>query len=342
MEKLNTDIFYEICKRLSIKEISRLQKTNSKIYNKIIVLHNNILTNELNDLHNNKTNILLLKYNFYEYLFYFLNSNFFDYTKFTNIIICNMYQRIISYLSSISHRKLPTIVFDDSNNRKRFSYWRPSDLRNYPNKLELFFLYNFINIECFINYNIDYSFKFLKMLDSNKRIIDDTFYQLKFKYYKNILYIEKYDIYFMNFSFEKLYQMTPYITTIFILKRLFGYKLLDLKYSKLLLCCENCVIQNIHYMCNFKMSFYHDDLISYNYTEILNFLKRENKLYYHILIEREKFLVNKKIYVTNPRTNKNIKITDASFNVLQNDFNNINLNRIIHNKRKRLIQKYFR
>ena len=322
MEKLNTDIFYEICKHLSIKEISKLQNTNSKIYNKIKFLHNNILTKELNELHhNNKTHILLLKYNFYEYLLYFVKSKFFDYTRFTNIIIFNIYKRIFTYLNGSLLQ---------------------TDLRTYPNKLELFVLYNFINIECFINYNIDYSFKFLNMLDSNTRIIDDTFYQLKYKYYKNILYIEKYDIYFMNFSFEKLYQMTPYITSIYILKRLFGYKLLDLKYSVLLLCCENCVIKNIQYICNLKMSFYYDDLISYNYTEILNFLKRENKSYYRILIEREKYLVNKKIYVTNPRTNRDIKITDKCFRILKNDFNDINLNKIIHNKRKRLIQKYFR
>lgn len=321
MEKLNTDIFYEICKYLSIKEISKLQNTNSKIYNKIKFLHDNILIKELNKLHNNKNHILLLKSNFYEYLLYFLKSNFFDYTKFTNIIIFNIYQRIFTYLNGHPFQ---------------------IDLRNYPNKLELFVLYNFINIECFINYNIDYSFKFLNMLDSNKRIIDDTFYHLKYKYYKNILYIEKSNIYFMNFSFEKLYQMTPYITSISILKRLFGYKVLDLKYSVLLLCCENCVIENIQYICNLKMSFYYDDLIAHNYIEILNFLKRESRLYYHILIEREKYLVNKKIYVTNPRTNLNIKITDRRFKLLKNDFNDINLNRIIHHKRKKLIQKYFR
>ncbi len=315
MEKLHTDIFYEICKYLSIKDISRLQKTNCEINNKIQCLHNNILIKELKYLHNNKNNI---NSNFYEYLLYFINSKLFDY-RFTNVIIGNIYKKIT--ISRI-------VTF--------------TDLINYPNKLELFVLYNFINIECFINYNIDYFFKFLKMLDSPKRIIDDVFYDLKYKYYKNILYIERYDMYLMNISFEQLYQMVPYITTISILKRLFGYKILDLKYSKLLLCCEDSVVQDIHYICNFKFSFYNDDLISHNYTEIMNFLKSENKLYYYILIEREKFLVNKKIYVTNPKTNKDIRITDKRFRRTQHDFNDINLNRIIHNQRKRLIQKYFR
>jgi hypothetical protein len=340
MDNLNIDIVYEICKYLSIKDISHLQIVSVNLYNNIKLLHSNILIRELKDLHIGKKNMILLKYNFYEYLIYFLKSNVLEYTKLKNVIIYRMYNRIRNFLIYNLDNSL-----EDKNVFVEFpgTAWEYiSKLETYPNKLELLVLYNFINIECFINYNIDYSFKFLNILDTKKKIIHDDFYDVKYKYYKNILYIEKYDIYYMNFSFDKLYQMVPYITSVYILKRLFGFKILDLTYTTLFPCCEDCIIHNLHYICDLKMNFYLDDLICHNYSEILKFLYRENRIYYNILINREKYLINNKIYITNPKTNRNIKISDKYFKRLQNELNDMNLTRIIHNKRKKLIQKYFR
>ena len=346
MDSLNIDIIYEICKYLSIKDVSNLQIINVKIYNNIKLLQNNILIRELKELYIGKTkNVILLKYNFYEYLIYFLKSNVLEYTKLKNVIIYNIYNRIVNFLNCNDKKTYSEIQieYQDEYWENQSVYWKfIGKLEKYPNKLEMLVLYNFINIECFVNYNIDYSFKFLKILDTKKKIIHDNFYDVKYKYYKNILYIEKYDIYYKNFAFDKLYQMVPYITSVYILKRLFGFKIFDLTYTTLFPCCEDCIIQNLHYICDLKMNFYLDDLICHNYSEILKFLYRENKVYYQMLIDREKYLINKKIYITNPKTNRNMKISDKYFRRLQNELNDMNLTRIIHNKRKKLIQKYFR
>jgi hypothetical protein len=368
METLYVDIFHKICKYLSIKDISNLQNTNLDIYKKIQCLHNNIMLRELKNFTNDTMDVIMLKDNFYIYLASFLNSSCLKYIKHNkllyidnntchqydmnsfkflkNDIIKNIYNRIFNFYIKNKYNK----YFDDINdvndyNELNLSFINHKNLEQYPNKLEMIVLYNFINMECFTNlYNRNYLFDFLNSLYTRKPIIDDIFYDLKYKYYSYILYVEHYTPYFIKCTFNHLNQMLPYITSISILKKLFGFKVFDLRYTKLFLCCEECVIENIYYICDLKNNFWTHDLLCHNYLEIVNFLKREKKLYYNILIQREKYLVDNKIYITNPNTNKKMKLTSSYFRKFKFELEDscINLDRILYNKRNKLIKKYFR
>jgi len=369
MENLYVDIFRKICKYLSIKEISNLQNTSVEIYKKIQCLHNSIMLRELKKFTYDTIDVQMLKDNFYIYLTSFLNSSCLKYINHNKIlyidneichqydinsfkflnnnIIQNIYNRVLQYYIKNKYNdkdnELDLRFLTDEKNVS--SLINHKNLAEYPNKLELIVLYNFINMECFTNlYNRDYLFDFLQSLYTKKKITDDIFYDLKYKYYSYILYVETYTPYFLKTSFDHLYQMLPYITSISILKKLFGFKVFDLTYTKLFLCCEECVIGNIYYICHLKKTFWRDDLICHNYLQIVNFLKREKKIYYNILIQREKYLVDNKIYITNPNTNKVIKLNSSYFRNLRFELEDtcINLDRILYNKRKKLIKKYFR
>jgi hypothetical protein len=360
MDKLYVDIFYEICKYLSIKDISNLQNTNVDIYKKIQSLHNNIMLRELNKFTYGMTDVNILKDNFYIYLTSFFNSTYLNIKKnndtyhieydrnsansfkfLENNVIKNIYNRILTFYITNKCKKYK----NSYKNPYKNPYINHKYLEEYPNKLEMIVLYNVINMECFTNlYNRSYLFDFLKTLYTRKNIINDIFYDLKYKYYNYILYVENYTPYFIKCSFDQLYQMLPYITSISILKKLFGYRVFDLRYTKLFLCCEECVIGNIYYICNLKNTFWYDDLISHNYLQIVDFLKREKKIYYNILVQREKYLVDNKIYITNPNTNQRMKLTSSYVRKLKFELQDtcINLDRMLHNQRKKLIKKYFR
>lgn len=365
MENLDVDLFYKISKYLSIKDISNLQNTNLYIYKKIQCLHNNIMLRELKKFTNDTIDVRMLKDHFYIYLTSFLNSSFLKYINCNKIlyidnntchqydinsfkflknnIINNIYSRILKFYIKNKYNN----NFNEVNdyNELNVSLINHKNLEGYPNKLEMIVLYNFINMECFTNlYNRDYLFDFLESLYTKKKIIDDLFYDLKYKYYNYILYVENYTPFFIKCSFNHLYQMLPYITSISVLKKLFGFKVFDLTYTKLFLCCEECVIGNIYYMCNLKNIFWKDDLICHNYLQVVDFLKREKKIYYNILIQREKYLVDSKIYITNPNTNQKMKLNSSYFRKLKLELEDtcINLDRILHNKRSKLIKKYFR
>lgn len=332
------DILNEICKYLSLKDIFNLQRTNKIMYKNVLSLQNIIMIKELKQFHYETKDVNILKSNAYRHLVYYLDSTYLKDIKRTN---CDFKFLKNKALASIFNKIYAYYIKDLQING---IFIKGADLEKYPNKLEIVILYNFINMECFANlYNIDYCFKFVNDLYTKKEIIHESFYDLKLKYYNYILDVDRYHSNYIKLSFNQLYQMLPYLTSIAILKKLFGFKVIDLTYTKLFLCCETCVIDNLHYIARLKMNMYKDDLLCYNYSEILNFLKRENTSYYNILLEYERILVKPHIYIRNPKTNRNTRINGITFKKLKNDLDEyIYLDKIVNNKRNALIKKFFR
>ena len=62
-----------------------------------------------------------------------------------------------------------------------------------------------------------------------------------------------------------------------------------------------------------KCVYWDDDLISHNYMEIKKMLYTQYLEYYNILINKETYLINDKIYVKNPMTNRRMRINGSLY-----------------------------
>lgn len=329
MESLPNDIFYEISKWLSLKDITNFQNANKIIKNNILALNNNLLILSLKKFNKNTHN----KYN--EHLFYdFFMSNFnkqcykyqrmmykYYYNNPNYINIINLKEYIILCRSNLQIIN-PTnnTMINDIYNRI-FMYYLTNDFQKlelYPNKIEMMVLYNLLHIYIYKNiYTMDYLFDFLSNLNN------PSSYRIKLSYYNHILNILHNDPLIFHNTFNKYYIMSPFICSMFTLKRLFGYKILNLNNSKLIICCNDCFVNSIYDMCIMKMHIYKDNLIKHNYNEIKHILKIQNKLYYDTLIERETFLINEKIYIKNPITNRRMRINGNYYKNFIKKYNNI-------------------
>ena len=357
MDTLPGEILNEICNFLSLKDISNLQYANRTILTLIGYNYECILTKQLNCKPDTK-NIIQSKKMFYDFLKYHLDVNCHRYktmiynyysSRFLFIQRANLKYYILIFKNYYNHYNSTGLLENLSNQNvvnniydRIFDFYINNDFRHleqYDNKLELLVLYNLM-ID-----NIDSLFEFLKTLDSC--IFYDKYYYIKIKYYRYVLNVLHYNHYIIfNNTFQKLYQMSPYITSICGLKKMFGYNVLDLQYCEFIN-CDECAIPSIHYICDLKMNFFKDDLISYNYTQIKDLLQRRNVNYYNILLERETFLVNNIIYVKNHTTNRRMRVNGFYYknfisSISRNDKKNCTkIQKFIKRKQESLKIKFF-
>jgi hypothetical protein len=199
------------------------------------------------------------------------------------------------------------------------------NFKTYPNQIELLVFYIFIQINYYNNTNnTDYYFKFLNKLDKTK------FNDVISYYYTNIILTN------IPITFTQMYQMSPYVTSVPILRKISSYKVLDLSKTILLQCCVNCIPENIDYICDVKLNFWRDDLVSHNYIQIKNLLKMQMTMYYKIMREAEDTLINFIINIKDPVTNKRIQINQYS------TLNDQRIHKYIIQKQNYFRNKFFR
>lgn len=363
--KLPTDIVYEISKYISLKDISHLKMSSKLLNEKISNVQNNIIIrnmkifdskkcinlnqsnidylNSLNDMFYGLINYYLSFYlNKYKKMFY---KDFYwkkdRYNKsFLKYYILNFdqyYMYPYNYIF-ITENQMLNYLF---NKIFRFYVMKNYiDIRYYPNRLELYILYNLIQIDISQTiYNFDYTFQFLESINNY------WCYNIKIKYYNYIL--NTFHTNNIEFTFVQMHKMSLTVTSIPIIKKIFGYKTLDLSNTQLNLCCYNCNEINLYRICNMKRGFWNDHLISHNYMELKEFLQRENPYYYSILINQEIRIVNDMIYIRNPITNRRVRLNGYRFNNLMNYLEknmkreHVNLCMIIKKRQDNLINKFF-
>jgi len=371
---LPTDIVYEITKYVSLQDISHLKMSSFVFNKKINNVQNNIILNNMKIFYPKKiTNlnqttscsyncsynynysdyIIYLKRLFYGAIHYYISYQLRTYRKMfyeeymykPNVKFFKPNVKFFKYYvlnfnkyhdNSISENNMINNIF---NKIFRF-YVLHNNIENYSNHLELLVLYNFIQIETLQNtYNFKYMFDFLESINNS------SYYDIKMKYYNYILYT----IHTNNvpFTFDQMHKMSYYVTSIPIIKKILGYRVLDLSNTRLNLCCYDCNEYNLYEICNFKRIFWNDDLVSHNYIQLKELLKRENMYYYTILINRENYIINDMIYVKNPITNRRVRLNGYIFHYLMKYFEenmvtyHINVIKFIKRRQENLRRKIF-
>ena len=319
LDKLHFDIIYELTRFLTLKEIYVIKSLNKKLKYTVGSLEKIIVKNNLElyftstdqqgtytegDVNRQGTSTFNNKvknnnfYNLYNlYNFIQININNFYNQKITvisdNIVINNLYKKIMMYCL-----------------QKNFN------IIEYPSILDLLVFYIYLNIDILpsngiVRGNYIYLINFLNLSTPKKYIYNDLFYNVKIKFYCNIIsYVHNKLI---AIDYDILVDMSRYITSTCILRKIFTHKSLDLKFTKLYQCCHYCAFRNIQLICHIKMLYYKHPLISENYNKLKIFFKRKNIYYYNYLSNQETLFVNNKIYIKNPINNRRMKINGSFY-----------------------------
>jgi hypothetical protein len=286
MNKICQDVFNNIGEYLSIIDIAKLKKTNKLLRFFVINLEEIYLTKQLKNI-NNDFNMQVKKKYFYTSMKFIIYDLYNNKDVFKNTILKN---------TILNNRILNNIIL----NIYKSNF--------YLNILDMFILNCFINIVYFPDkIDINSALHFLK--NFNKQDYFSKFHDIIIYYYIYVLYYIHDDKVVYN-KFKIMYDISPYVTNIYCLSKIISYRVLDLSKTDFICCCnlERCVVDNIYNICDTKYSYYNDDLISHNYIEIKTLLYNYSIEYYNILINRENDLLNKKIFVKNPITNRRMRV----------------------------------
>ena len=205
LDKLCTDVFYELSKYLSFKEICIIKGCNKGLKNKVLLLEKNIIKNHLNlyyknelcdESYDNVRNNSLD--NFYHFLQ--INMNNFYSKKLTiisdNYFINNLYKKIMIYCLQ--------------NN---------CNIKGYPYLFDLFIFYMLLNVDIYNNIYNSYTIHFLNLSRPKRYIYNDIFYNLKIKFYS---YINSYiHNRLIIVDYDTLVDISKYLTNICIIRRIF-------------------------------------------------------------------------------------------------------------------------
>jgi hypothetical protein len=143
-----------------------------------------------------------------------------------------------------------------------------------------------------------------------------------------------------------MHQMSHHVTTVPILKKLLGYRVLNLEKSILLDTPED-IDEYLSHIAHTRYRYQGDDLVGHNYQQIKELLQRLRRFSKLRLMEHEKNIVNRLIVVTNPYNNRRIKIMgqkSVSFlNYLRQDDYHMfrQITSYIERRQNRLMKKFF-
>jgi len=324
LDKLHFDIINKLVDFLKLKEIYIIKSLNKKLKYTIESLEKIIVKNNLKLYINCKDNcngrdLLDMFYNVMQ-----INFNNFYNKKLTvisdNYFINNLYKKIMMHCL------------------KSKCY-----IKEYPYLFDLFIFNIYLSIDNLLHN--DYVINFLILSAPKKCIYDDIFYNVKIKYYCDIISHKHNKC--IKIEYDILVDISRYITSLCILREIFTHKQIDFKYTKLYQCCHYCAFRNLQIICNIKKMYYDDALISKNYNNLKGFLKRKNIYYYNHLLNEETMLVNDVIYIKNPINNRRMRINGGIYKkkmleIYKLDYNIYNdINNYIKNKQLHLKKKFF-
>lgn len=272
MEKLNSDIIYEITKHLTINDIYSMSQTSKYLKHAIVEYSSYILTDELKKHKNNN----LTKEHIYSYVEKYIYNLFF-YTNAT-------YIKTILTIGNSSMTVRFRCIFDYLTN----------GIYNYPNQIDIYLLYLYLYLwfETPLS-NKEYYISFLNNSKDKNFTIG-----LRDNYYRRLHSS-------LGLTIDNSYNMSKHVVTIPALIKLAGIKAMDLNKAELFECCPICINTDISNLVLFKFNRENDDLLSYNYTHIKQFLKKKNINIYKKFLQEELYIINNLINYTDPFTHKN-------------------------------------
>jgi hypothetical protein len=352
LNKLPNELIYVICEKLDLNSINNIKYTNIKLYNVINGLSNSLLKNECKKFHKKlkAADILTSLENFCKII---INKYTYNSYKNTSYKLKNPLKNLTNYIekNNLNNICLYNISYNLHVNKlfknilDHFIYYET--LKNYD-KIKLLFLYNFIQIEQFNIFEIDYYIDFIENITYNKYykkyddiIINYYSFIIKILNFENTFlyeYNKNYTSCLEFLSFENLYKISKWIITPHMMQKLISYKPLNLDTSELKTCCNICFKKPIEEIVKVKFNMREDELIGHNFLCINNILlKNTNKTLPNSILlyirKIQKTLVNQYIYIIDPKTNKPKK--------LKNNELHYNMIRIINKKQNYLINKIF-
>ena len=180
---------------------------------------------------------------------------------------------------------------------------------------------------------------------NHKYLIDFIYNNMSFNAYNVI--VSYYTVVLQNItvSFENLYKISKHAVTLKSLKKLFGYKPLDLSLSTLIDCCDTCKFDIIKHMVQFRYNRQNDDVLAHNYNVIKQFLKQHATRLYNQMNIFEERIIDTHLKVLCPTTNTPIRYKSKRYNtILLTTFEKYTKARIqkgLHKQRKQLHEQYF-
>lgn len=338
LDFLPSDIIYEITKYLSLKDTCILKSCSRSLLYYIKSVQTNILQNQLRKSNLSfciKDRSILLNF-CYNFIHYHITVHFYKYkriynrTQFGNSIRSNGLIRQNDAIRTndlirpndiynfMMYTKVEDITTNDKINalfNKIFYFYIINDrchISSYPDQLELCALYNLLQIEIFNPKNdFGYWFNFLESFEYD-------YFDVKMNYYNSILsncHIEN-----IHLNFNHIHKMSSTLTSLYVLKKIFTFKELNLTRTKLNLCCYMCNERYLFQICKLKKKFYKDEMISHNYIQFKEMLKREHLYYYNILLNKEIIIINEMIYIKNPNTNRRMRLYGRFYNNMITNF----------------------
>jgi len=316
LDFLPFDIVYEITKYLSLKDICILKACSRSLLDYIKTAETNILCNELvksNRSFRVKNRFVLLNF-CYNFINYHITVHFYKYKRIFRNQCGNPIDgrdNLYNLYNFIMYTKVEDITTNNKINAlfyKIFYFYVNNNYCNiseYPNRLEICALYNLIQIEIFNPKNdFDYWFNFLESFQYGYNDVKMNYYN----YILNNCHTEN-----IHLKFEEIYKISTNVTSLYLLKKIFTFKELNLTNTKLHLCCFTCNERYLFQICKLKKHFYKDEFVSRNYIQLKEMLKRENFYYYNILLNKENRIVNEMIYIKNPNTNRRMRLYGRSY-----------------------------
>jgi hypothetical protein len=373
LNNLPTDILINIYDYINPITVLSLKKVDKKLQYKILSIEKYLLIKELKNNDDNVKNCNHL-YKWFEMYFrsiyesqksYILKNliskNLQSNGMFIREIIINNIKKNYSY-----HTKNDNVININILFKKLYIFFLENEsddvfvMSNYKNSMELFIFYKIFQIS--INKSIlDISSNILFLNDLqnyntqdithksdksdkivNKNEINYLGFYYNFGNIKNIS-IDYYNYIYSNnifIKFDELYNMSSVATTLCSLKKIFGYKVLNLSDTVLLPCCNQCSSEFIYYFTCYRFNRKYDDLLCHNYNEIKSFFQRTNTVFYNSMLYNEKMYVNKLIRILNPKTNKLIKLEEI-INLSNSVSESASIYRLIRHNQEKLLKKYF-
>lgn len=322
---LNFDIIIEISRYLTIKEICILKKTNKIVYNCIMSSQNIIITNhikkyfkctQLTDFKNTMTKITNE----------FLNNYLFNYESYLKSYFKPMYFK--KFIIRDIHYKIESMLIESSYNNNDINFEKTCDLQcnllfskvflcfvqndcaniftKYYNKFDLLYLYIIIQTRVYKN-----TLYAPLVIDFLETLNEQCYKSLRLGYY-NFMLARLHESNEFYLTFDRLYKMSKTVISTNALKKIIGYKTLDLQHATFNLCCGVCNEILLSEICKYKFKYKRDELVSHNYKQFKLLLK-SNKYLYNILIQQEDNKLNELLYIRHPKTNRRMRVNGTYY-----------------------------
>jgi hypothetical protein len=346
---LPTELLLKTFKYLSVTDLVQLQRCNRVVYNSIRNNEEYLVTQELK--HKYQTN----KHDMYGVVTHLVDDLYKqarDHLLFATTKGCRLpikevhlliFDNVFSY--QICDNRLINRLF------QKVFYWFLcyGNVHTFPKPLHIYILYRLLDIYVFYNTtSVEQNVKFLESLTKTTTTPASTstifLHQIASNYYQFVVK-NKLDV-----KFDTFHCMTKYVTSLSILKRLFGCRTLNLDKSKLLICCPECTTEALVEICSFKFNRPDDYFLSHNYHVIKNHLKFNCPILFQELRRIELQLVNKEISYRYPLTRARVRLDSLyscrlmytyQFEHGKNHVEFIRLKRYIYKRQRQLLNRYF-